>query len=313
MFEPPNPMYRLLISTPQEGPSYSLYGIVSHAGSGPHHGHYYAHVKSPQGRWHEMNDEDVGIPSREPPLGLRSAYILFYVQDPIARTSAAPSWKSSRRVDSDDEQEEEGPAPPPLSPPLPDIKMGGPDIAAASVREQAKINASSTALQEKIASVTKSRPELLKPAVKAPSKPLVDYSDHDDDEDIGEKVAISEFGEKVEAKSSVVIGPQLPPASKPLLSSGATAIMDKLGMDPLLASVSNDAFYGNSSKKRSSPATPSEDTPTKKKLKPAFRGGFSSVVGVDNLHSTKKDGDERKAGGGIKNSMKPKARPRMLM
>jgi ubiquitin carboxyl-terminal hydrolase 36/42 len=65
----------------QFGPTYSLYGVISHAGSGPNQGHYYAHVKSSRGRWYEMNDELVSE-LRQPPLGIRNAYILFYVRQP---------------------------------------------------------------------------------------------------------------------------------------------------------------------------------------------------------------------------------------
>ncbi len=36
----------------QYGPSYSLYGVISHAGSGPHSGHYYAHVKASNNQWY---------------------------------------------------------------------------------------------------------------------------------------------------------------------------------------------------------------------------------------------------------------------
>ena len=62
------------------GPSYSLYGIISHAGGGPNSGHYYAHVKDGTGNWYEMNDESV-IRICGPPLSLKSAYVLFYLRN----------------------------------------------------------------------------------------------------------------------------------------------------------------------------------------------------------------------------------------
>ena len=61
------------------GPSYSLYGVVCHAGGGPNSGHYFAHVKSANGQWFEMNDDCV---SRCPaPTSLKNAYVLFYIRD----------------------------------------------------------------------------------------------------------------------------------------------------------------------------------------------------------------------------------------
>ena len=61
------------------GPSYSLYGVICHAGGGPHSGHYYAYVKSKEGRWLEMNDESVTTSSV--PINKKTAYMLFYIQN----------------------------------------------------------------------------------------------------------------------------------------------------------------------------------------------------------------------------------------
>ncbi|PCH40869.1 cysteine proteinase, partial [Wolfiporia cocos MD-104 SS10] len=68
-----------IMSDGQYGPTYSLYGIISHAGGGPNSGHYYAHVKSADGHWYEMNDESV---SRQfgSPTTMKNAYILFYIR-----------------------------------------------------------------------------------------------------------------------------------------------------------------------------------------------------------------------------------------
>jgi len=62
------------------GPSYSLYGVISHAGGGPNSGHYYAHVKDDVGNWFEMNDESV-TRIGGPPLSLKNAYVLFYLRE----------------------------------------------------------------------------------------------------------------------------------------------------------------------------------------------------------------------------------------
>lgn len=60
------------------GPTYTLYGVICHAGGGPNSGHYYAFVKSKEGRWFEMNDE--AVTQANVPMGKRNAYMLFYIQ-----------------------------------------------------------------------------------------------------------------------------------------------------------------------------------------------------------------------------------------
>ncbi|KAH9482542.1 Ubiquitin carboxyl-terminal hydrolase 36 [Psilocybe cubensis] len=67
------------MSDGQFGPTYSLYGVICHAGGGPNSGHYYAFVKSREGRWAEMNDESVSSTSL--PTDKRNAYMLFYIQN----------------------------------------------------------------------------------------------------------------------------------------------------------------------------------------------------------------------------------------
>jgi len=84
-----NLVLRPYMSESSYGPQYSLYGVICHSGGGPHSGHYFAHVKSKNGKWHEMNDEYVS--ASKPPLGLRNAYILFYVQDKGQKLNGAVS------------------------------------------------------------------------------------------------------------------------------------------------------------------------------------------------------------------------------
>jgi hypothetical protein len=60
-------------------PSYKLYALILHSGSGPHSGHYTAVVKSSAGKWFDMND-DLVSPAQSP-LGQRNAYCLFYVRE----------------------------------------------------------------------------------------------------------------------------------------------------------------------------------------------------------------------------------------
>ncbi|KAG6903411.1 hypothetical protein C0995_005434 [Termitomyces sp. Mi166 len=66
------------MSEGQFGPTYSLYGVICHAGSGPNSGHYYAFVKSRDGRWWEMNDESVSPTGSSPHK--KNAYMLFYIR-----------------------------------------------------------------------------------------------------------------------------------------------------------------------------------------------------------------------------------------
>lgn len=67
-------------SSGKDGPTYHLYAVVHHYGGGPHSGHYIAQVKSPAGKWMEMNDDMVS-PIGKPGQGSKSAYLLFYVRD----------------------------------------------------------------------------------------------------------------------------------------------------------------------------------------------------------------------------------------
>ena len=116
---------RTVMSQGQFGPSYLLYGVICHAGGGPNSGHYYAHVRASDGRWYEMNDDSVTM-MRNPPVGLKNAYILLYIRDkgqaldaavanssnhpPIPPKGAGIAASMKRRkvlIMSDDEEEED--------------------------------------------------------------------------------------------------------------------------------------------------------------------------------------------------------------
>lgn len=53
--------------------------MINHSGGGPHSGHYTAHVKSSDNKWHHMNDSFVSPCA--PPISGRNAYVLFYARD----------------------------------------------------------------------------------------------------------------------------------------------------------------------------------------------------------------------------------------
>lgn len=76
------------MSDGQYGPTYTLYGVICHAGGGPNSGHYYSFVKSREGKWYEMNDDSVspyggGLPVK------KNAYILFYLRNKGDRLQSA--------------------------------------------------------------------------------------------------------------------------------------------------------------------------------------------------------------------------------
>jgi ubiquitin carboxyl-terminal hydrolase 36/42 len=117
---------RPYMSESQFGPTYSLYAVISHAGSGPNSGHYYAHIKDGIGNWHEMNDEAV-TRHHGPPLSMKNAYILFYVRDKgqalesaialetrkpqervVQKSGIVGNMKKRKIVDSEDENEDTG-------------------------------------------------------------------------------------------------------------------------------------------------------------------------------------------------------------
>lgn len=80
------------MSDGQFGPSYSLYGVISHAGSGPNSGHYYAHIRGSNGSWYEMNDDSVE--QRSGALNMKNAYVLFYIREKGQALEAALNTKS---------------------------------------------------------------------------------------------------------------------------------------------------------------------------------------------------------------------------
>ena len=186
------------VSEGQYGPSYSLYGVISHAGSGPHSGHYYAHVKGSNDQWYEMNDDSV-TRHHGPPTNMKSAYILFYMRERGQALQAAVASGSQRQPttpngiknnikkskipdkDAHSDGKQNKPFIGPLLPPsvIPKTKPVPSDLAARD--PQADL------LKRKIEAVSK--PTSLKPSKALLS--LSQYVDEDDDsEDIGEKVEV---------------------------------------------------------------------------------------------------------------------------
>ncbi|KAH9927232.1 cysteine proteinase [Fomitopsis serialis] len=165
-----------VMSEGQHGPTYSLYGVISHAGGGPNSGHYYAHVKGGDGQWYEMNDESVTRVA--PPTSRQNAYILFYIRDKgqaleaavstparvsqPAKTGLVANMKKRKTPDSESED----------------------SARPAKSKDRAKPDPQAQMLQKKIE----------KQATKNGLADLAQYSDGSDD--IGEKVEEKEEEEK---------------------------------------------------------------------------------------------------------------------
>lgn len=186
-----------VVSEGQFGPSYSLYGVISHAGSGPNSGHYYAHVKASNDHWYEMNDDSV-TRHPTPPTSMKNAYILFYMRDRgqalQAAVTSGSQWQpvtlngvknkvKKRKLSDTDADAGEKRNQPFIGPLLPSSTVPKPVPSALPARDpQADL------LKKKIEAASKPTP--MKPSNALLSLSL--YADEDDDvEDIGERVGAS--------------------------------------------------------------------------------------------------------------------------
>ncbi|TFY77180.1 hypothetical protein EWM64_g6832 [Hericium alpestre] len=255
------------MSKGQYGPTYSLYGIISHAGGGPNSGHYYAHVKSASGPWYEMNDESVtrlqGVPTN-----MKNAYILFYIRDKgqaleqavaskalpspnvPARIGVAASMKKRKILDSDDEEvmqgkekaakkaeeKEKRPFIGPVLPPSTPVRS--PSTSPTVKDPQAE------SLKRKIQAAAKPTPARLSTALQSLSQYNEDDED-DEDDDLGEKVMETDDAppSTPATENPGRSSPTIPPASSSVTS-------------PTSSTIPAISFYGSGSangKKRKSP------------------------------------------------------------
>lgn len=241
------------MSQGQHGPMYSLYGVICHAGGGPNSGHYYAFIKDANGKWYEMNDESV-TPSFQPPLGLKNAYILFYLRDKGQALDAAISlgtsgpktpkvglaagMKKRKVVESDDEDEDDsrpsaapskgrfiGPLLPSPMPKPAESTEPRPDPQAEKLKKRIA--------ERQAASVTSP----VKPSAALLS--LAQYSD-DSSEDLGEKVA---------SKVTTETATPAQAADKPLppTPSGSTS---PVASKPPSSPIPTKSFYASAPPKR---------------------------------------------------------------
>jgi len=248
-----------VMSEGQFGPTYSLYGVISHAGGGPNSGHYYAHIKNAHGQWFEMNDESVSRVSGAP-TNMRNAYILFYILNkgqkleaavsapastpnksvatpaPPVRTSIKAQMKKRKII----EDEDEGKTPKPfIGPRLPDRESSPPETKKLKPNPP---DPQALLLKQKIASASQRSPSKTSPTKALLS--LSQYQDDDDDDDVGEKVVPTvAIGEEKpdEAKEATAMfvdprksptllpSPALTEPSLPPLTSSATASSSSIG------------------------------------------------------------------------------------
>ncbi|EAU84350.1 Usp36 protein [Coprinopsis cinerea okayama7 len=250
------------------GPTYSLYGVICHAGGGPHSGHYYAFVKSRDGKWWEMNDEMVS-PINGPPLSKKSAYVLFYMRakgqglegavksqingvlkEQRSKPRLSESMKAPKPKDRDADDEDKGEKldRPFIGPLLPSPSINGDSKKLNPVDPQA------ASLKSKI---EKARSSM---------STLEQYKSDDEDSDK------EDFGEKVEDKGEETKGE--PPSSPPKdveMRPSSPHPPPPSSSPPHGASVTNGipptSFYGPTPpKKRKTPDNAHEGSSQKRQL-----------------------------------------------
>lgn len=267
------------MSDGQFGPSYSLYGVISHAGGGPNSGHYFAHVKAANGQWYEMNDDSVTRHGGAP-TSLKNAYILFYLQDKGQALEAAVTRETPRInairnglvagmrkrkiVESEDEEEDEAkgkkkqthPFIGPVRPTSPIIR----DPQAEALKRKIDAAGRTEPASKKSSSSVRPSTALQNLAQyddtdEADGKQDDDVVGDDDKEDLGERVSDLRDEQKEVAVSltqgATQSSPPAPPTSSPLSSSSA--------------SIPPESFYGqpttNEKKRKSHHLDEGADTP----------------------------------------------------
>ncbi|KAJ6628937.1 hypothetical protein B0H10DRAFT_2209362 [Mycena sp. CBHHK59/15] len=225
------------MSEGQHGPSYALYGVICHAGGGPNSGHYFAYVKSRDGKWCEMNDESVTAGVRTP-VNHKNAYILFYLREKGQGLDAAVhaplqqaggggggiiAGMKKRRLQEDDATEDAGVK---VTKPFIGPRLPSPP-AATSTPAKPRADPQANLIRKKIAATTTTRPAALALDV------LRDY-ESDDDDDAGRDTA--------PASDALPPSSPMPPTSSPATPAVASS-------SPATV-VSASSFYGSSAQKR---------------------------------------------------------------
>lgn len=264
------------MSEGQFGPTYSLYGVICHAGGGPNSGHYYATVKGANSTWYEMNDDSVSQ-HRNTPGPLKNAYILFYIREKgqsleaaITRPSMTPrnvvaGMKKRKVVDSEDDGGDDLGVKtdrPFIGPLLP-----SPMANDAEVHKRAKTDdrdPQAESIKKKIEAVNK---------VHSPSTALTSLSQYndDDDDDDSESPAATPVDLKPPSSSTESLNTASPPPpgppTSPPISSTSSLTSIQLNTTPS-SGISPSNFYAsskNNDKKRKSPDYDDDDEQTPRK------------------------------------------------
>lgn len=218
------------MSETKYGPTYSLFGVISHAGGGPNSGHYYAHIKDGADTWYEMNDESV---TRHvgTPLSMKNAYVLFYVRDkgqalesaitipaqrPLQKSGIVGGMKKRKASETEDGAEDTGVA---ASPPKP--RFIGPLLPPSSPskspvnesKKKQKLDPQAKSLQQKIQAAT------------GAASALQSLSQYDETDEESEPAGSKEDAEK--AREKLPIPPSTPAPISPVNFYGGGGSSDK--------------------------------------------------------------------------------------
>lgn len=292
-----------------------------------------------------MNDEDISGGTDSPPLNMREAYILFYIQAPSIKRpgNKLPFLDTETKL-----QRSLNLAPQEV----PDKVLGSADIAAASARELEKMSGTPKALSLKInqaetmkkagaASPVTSTITAVAVSVNSRSTPASGSTKHpeDDDEDLGVKVeAPSAPRPSEQTPAPKFIGPQLPPGRNPSLKASGPSVTsvlaDSVDKMNLLSPINCKSFYGtsesNPKKRASSPAVADGDEApvARKKKRSSDARSLMSGVASDTLGLKSKEEAQSRLGypggppekfkpwhssGGIKKGMQKKNKRGFLM
>lgn len=249
------------------GPSYSLYGVICHAGGGPNSGHYFSYIKSKDGRWWEMNDESVSSIGGAP-VNKKNAYMLFYMRNkgqeleaavkPMAQQLTTPrrngiaAGMKKRRERDEDEVEDQGVkvSKPFIGPLLPSPTING-EASGAKRQKLTSSDPQATLVKKKIQAAASAD-------AKRALQSLAGYASGSDEESGKE-------GEGVTEELRKWSSPPLPPSSSPL-------------------AVPPSSFYGPG-KKRKSPDSDESEQESTRQQRPGSRpnghygGPRKSVLG----------------------------------
>lgn len=308
------------MSEGQFGPTYSLYGVICHAGGGPNSGHYYAMVKGANGMWYEMNDDSVSL-HRGTPAVLKNAYILFYIREKgqsleaaISRPSMTPRnvvsrMKKRKALDSEDDGGDDLGVKtnrPFIGPLLP-----SPMANDAGVHKKPKTDnrdPQAENIRKKIEAANKV------PGTSAALTSLSQYDDDDSESSLATPVDLKPPSSTTESVTAASSPPSCPPTSPPPPNSSATASTSSISSVQSNITPSSGivpaTFYASSNKndkKRKSPdddddehtpqkhyaRVPLHTQPSKQshghyRRKSSFGGGavnpYSRIAGSNTLH-----------------------------